>query len=183
MQSGTRPEEIEEQSARLAGAQEEIAYLQEVHGRLDVTAPLAGVITTPRLVERIGQYLREGDLICCVEEPVGMEVEIALAEQEVARIREGQKVRLKARSAPFETFQTQVARIAPAADVGEAASFAGDVQSSASRNVTIYCRLDNGSAVLKPGMTGYARVYTGPRPIGAVLLHRLMRFIRTEFWW
>jgi hypothetical protein len=130
-------------------------------------------------VERIGQYLREGDSICCVEEPVGLEVEIALAEQEVARIREGQKVRLKARSAPFETFQTQVARIAPAADVGEAAGVAGDVQ----RTVTIYCRLENGSAVLKPGMTGYARVYTGPRPIGAVLLHRLMRLIRTEFWW
>ena len=32
-------------------------------------------------------------------------------------------------------------------------------------------------------MTGYARVDTGRRPIGAILLHHVLRFVRTEFWW
>jgi hypothetical protein len=32
-------------------------------------------------------------------------------------------------------------------------------------------------------MTGYARVDTGRRPIGAILLDRILRFVRTEFWW
>ena len=36
---------------------------------------------------------------------------------------------------------------------------------------------------LKPGMTGYARVDTGRRPVGAILADRLMRYLRTEFWW
>ena len=38
-------------------------------------------------------------------------------------------------------------------------------------------------AGLRPGMTGHARVYSGKRPIGAVLLDRALRFLRTEFWW
>jgi hypothetical protein len=32
-------------------------------------------------------------------------------------------------------------------------------------------------------MTGQARVYTGARPVGAILLDRALRLLRTEFWW
>ena len=82
----------------------------------------------------------------------------------MARVRVGQDVELKARAMPFETFVTKVDRIAPAADRGE-------LQSS----VTVYCRLDSPSADLRPEMTGHARVYTGRRPIGGILMDRAMR--------
>jgi multidrug efflux pump subunit AcrA (membrane-fusion protein) len=134
----------------------------------------------------VGQYLHEGDLICVVEEPGGLEAEIAVAEQDVARVRVGQQVHLKARALPFETYTTRVERIAPV-------SGRGDVQST----VTLYCRLpplaprergDGGEGGeegggLRPGMTGYARVFTGRRSVGAVLLDRALRWVRTEFWW
>jgi hypothetical protein len=32
-------------------------------------------------------------------------------------------------------------------------------------------------------MTGYARIYTGQRPLGQIALDRTLRLIRTEFWW
>jgi hypothetical protein len=32
-------------------------------------------------------------------------------------------------------------------------------------------------------MTGYARVFTGRRSLGSVLLDRALRWVRTEFWW
>ena len=83
----------------------------------------------------------------------------------------GQPVALKARALPFESFQTKVERIAPAAAQGE-------VQSA----VTVYCHSNNLLPELRPGMTGYARVYTGHRPIGEVLVNKLLRFVRTEFW-
>ena len=63
-------------------------------------------------------------------------------------------------------------RIAPAAAKGEAQS-----------SLTVYCRLETTAAELRPGMTGYARVYTGRRPIGAIALERAMHFVRPEFWW
>jgi hypothetical protein len=90
----------------------------------------------------------------------------------VARVRPGQAVKLKARAMPFQTFRTEVDRIAPAAGKGEAQS-----------NLTVYCRLDNHAASLRPGMSGHARIATGTRSPGLILVDRTLRYLRTEFWW
>jgi multidrug efflux pump subunit AcrA (membrane-fusion protein) len=172
LEAGTRPEEIVAERARLARIEAEVCYLERLQRQLTVATPISGTITTARLKERAGQYVREGDLICLVEAPGTIEVEISLPEQEAARVRPNQSVRLKARAQPFKTFETQVSRIAPAAAAGE-------VQS----HVAVYCTLDDQAAEIKSGMTGQARISTGRRPIGAILLHRVLRFIRTEFWW
>jgi putative peptide zinc metalloprotease protein len=169
---GTRPEDIEAERAHLARVQEEAHYLEQTRERLPITAPESGTITTARLKERAGQYVHEGGLICVIEDPARLDVEISLAEEKVSRVEPSQAVQLKARALPFETFKTSVGRIAPAAGKG-------DVQST----LTVYCSLDNGSAKLKPGMTGYARVYIGRRPVGQILLDRILRVMRTEFWW
>ena len=72
--------------------------------------------------------------------------EITLAEQDVARIRPGRVVALRARAAPFETMEAEVSRVAPVGDRGQEES-----------TVTVYARFDEASAGRKPGMTGYAR--------------------------
>ena len=40
----------------------------------------------------------------------------------------------------------------------------------------------NRPQVLKPGMTGVAKVYCGRTIVSHILLRDLIRFIRTEFW-
>src|SRR5262245_2050987 len=172
MEAGSRPEEIDAERARLARLREEAAYLEGLQAKTSVSSPVPGLVTTPRLKEKIGQYLKEGDLICEVEEPAILEVEITITEQEVARVRPGQVVELKARALPVDLFDSQVDRLAPVAAKG-------DVQSS----VIVYCRLQESNTDLRPGMTGNARIYSGKRPVGEILLERAMRFVRTEFWW
>jgi len=44
------------------------------------------VVITPHLLEKVGQYFKEGDLICEIEEPASMEIEIPLEEQEIERV-------------------------------------------------------------------------------------------------
>jgi hypothetical protein len=137
------------------------------------------VITTPRLKEKARQYVREGDLIAVVEDPADLEVEIDLAEEEVARVLPRQSVRLKARALPFETFHGQVDRIAPtASSAAEKAAVPG-----AQGAVTVYCRFERSASAILPGMTGYARIATGRRALGRILVDRVLRFLRTEFWW
>jgi HlyD family secretion protein len=172
MEAGSRPEDVEAERARLARLEEEARYLVGLREKLPVCSPVGGVVTTARLREKVGQYVREGELIGIIEEPAVLEVEITLAEQDVARVRAGQAVELKARALPFETFRTTVDRIAPAAGKGE-------VQSS----VTVYCRLENHGADLRPGMSGHARIATGRRSPGLLLVERTLRYLRTEFWW
>src|SRR5262249_28632171 len=97
MEAGRRPEGGEAggaERARLARLQEETRYLERQQGKLSVCCPVSGLVTTPRLKEKVGQYLHEGDLICQVEEPTVLEAEVALPEQDVADVEPGQVVTL-----------------------------------------------------------------------------------------
>ncbi|HEY1378793.1 MAG TPA: efflux RND transporter periplasmic adaptor subunit, partial [Gemmataceae bacterium] len=172
LEAGPRAEEVEAERARLARLQEEAGYLEQLRDRLAVHSPVPGLVTTPRLKEKVGQYVREGELICLVEEPECLEVEIAIPEEDVGRVRPGQAAALRVRTLPFETLTARVDRIAPAAGRGDAQS-----------TVTVYCRLGDCRPGLRPGMTGYGRVCTGPRPLGGILFDRALRFLRTECWW
>jgi multidrug efflux pump subunit AcrA (membrane-fusion protein) len=172
LEAGSRPDEVEAERARLARLQEEVRCLEGVQARLAVPSPVIGLIATPRLKEKAGQYVREGELIAVVEEPAVLEAEIALAEQDVAQVEVGQAVKLKARALPFDTFPGRVTRIATSAQPGDA-----------QRTVTVYCALEKDDTGLRSGMSGYARVYTGRQSVAKVFLGRAMRYLRTEFWW
>jgi multidrug efflux pump subunit AcrA (membrane-fusion protein) len=172
LEAGSRPQEVEAGRARLDRLRAELRYLEGLPEKVQVRSPVAGLMTTPHLREKVGQYVHEGDLIGVVEDPGGLEAEIALAEQEVARVQPGQAVELQARALPFETFRASLDRVAPAAEQGQAQS-----------TVTVACRLGEHPTALRPGMTGYARIYTGRRSLGEILIDRALRYVRTEFWW
>jgi multidrug resistance efflux pump len=149
-----------------------------------VFSPIAGLVTTPHLKEKAGQYLKEGDLICVIEEPSSLEVEIAVTEQEVGRVQPGQVVDLKARALPFATLHAEVSRVAPGAVRGEVTPAAGaPARTDTQTTVTVYCQLENAPEELRPGLTGYARIYCGRRSLGSIALERGLRLLRTEFWW
>jgi hypothetical protein len=88
-----------------------------------------------------------------------------------ARVAPGQSVSLKPRALALETRAAVVDRVAPAAG-------RGDAQSS----LTVYCRLE-ARADLRPGMTGHAKVYTGRRSVGGILLDHTRRTLHAELWW
>jgi len=172
LRAGTRPEEIEAARATVDRVQEELAYLNGIRGRTIVPCPVAGVVTTERLPEKVGDYFEEGELICEVEDADELEIVIAMDEDQAARVAPGQRVRLKARSLPFEVFEVQVERIAPRAAKG-------DVQSK----VNVYCRLQEPDGQLRSGMTGYARIRCGRASVASVVAAKCLRLLRTEFWW
>ncbi|HET6880097.1 MAG TPA: efflux RND transporter periplasmic adaptor subunit [Pirellulales bacterium] len=172
LEAGSRQEEIEAAEASLARQKEELAFLEEQKSKLPLFSRVDGVITTPHLKDRVGEYIEQGGLVCEIKESSSLEIEISIPEDRISKVKPGQCVDLKARALPYETFAAEVERIAPAAT-------SGDHQST----VVVYCRLVNESTALKPEMTGHARVYCGKKPIGEIGLDYVLRFIRTEFWW
>lgn len=139
-----------------------------------VPSPVTGVIITPHLEEKVGQFLKEGELICAVEDCANLDVEIRLPEDEVARVRPGQAVELKARALPFQTLRGTVQEVAPVASPGE---------DGAPTTVTVYCRLQEVPRSVRPAMTGDARIACGSRPAAVVFARKVLRYVRTEFWW
>jgi hypothetical protein len=151
-----------------------LAWLRE---QTRIICRSGGTVVTPRTTDKLGQFVHEGDLIAVVEETTSFEAEVELPEGESARLAIGQVARLKLRSHPHDTFEGTVVRIAPATRAPD------PNKSDEPRALTVYCRLDSPGGGLRPGVTGYARIYSAERSVGGYLLDRAVRFVRTEFWW
>jgi len=149
-------------------------YLQEQLALARVVSPVSGVITTPKPKEKTGDYVKKGDLIAEVHELKTVKAEIAISEKEIADVRVGQRVVLRARGYPETSFVGRVAAIAPAA--------VEEKQGLGERIVRVTTTIDNPSLLLKPEMTGNAKISCGQRRIVELLTRRLARYIRVEFW-
>lgn len=174
LEVGTRPEDITGEEAHRERVQKELLFLESQQVRLEIHASVSGVIATPRMQEKMGQLAIQGSPICVIEDASTSQVEISVDESSVEGIEPGQSIRLKARALPFRTFNAIVDRIAPAATQKE------NVQENV---LIVYCTLDNESEELKSGMTGFARIDRGRKSLGVVIITKVFRYLRTEFWW
>jgi multidrug efflux pump subunit AcrA (membrane-fusion protein) len=101
-----------------------------------------------------------------------MIVDMAVPEREMEDIQSGHTVVIKLQGYPSSRFEGTVTTIAPVAEIEEGRSV-----------IHVRSVLDNDTGLLKVGMTGIARIQCGPRSIGAIMLRRMVRYVRTEFWW
>jgi multidrug efflux pump subunit AcrA (membrane-fusion protein) len=174
-EAAIRRAEVDSERAHLQGLKEEADELEQRRQRLKVLSPAGGLVATPHLKEMAGRYLPEGELICVLDDPSEMEAEIQVPEDEVSRVQPGQPIELRARAESLVTLEAQVLRIAPAAQPA--------TTTQPQSLVSVYCRLPTVQSTLRPGMSGHGRIYCGSAPAGIVLTERLLRLIRTEFWW
>jgi multidrug resistance efflux pump len=172
--AGTRPEEIEALEAEIRRLEADERLLQEQLGTLAVTSPIAGVVTTHKLRRKIGENVRKGDLIAEVHELKTLTVEIAVPEKEIADVCVGQKVSLKALAHPGRTFDGRVTAIAPVVTK--------PTEWQPERTVLVTTRLDNSLGLLKPEMTGSAKIHGERQRLISLVARRFVRFIRVEFW-
>jgi len=83
-------------------------------------------------------------------------------------VREGRRLR----AYPERAFRGRVTAIAPAAEENPAGG----------RVMRVRIAIPNDSGLVKPEMSGYARIYCGKRPALDVLTRRFRRYLRVEFW-
>lgn len=174
LQAGSRPEEIEAIEAEISRLNAQQRHLEDERRRLNVVSPVTGVMTTHKLKETIGQHVAKGDLIARVHEMQTVTAEIAVSENEISDVRVGQPVVLKCRAYPRLSFRGKVTAIAPIASKQE--------EWRLDRTVLVTTELDNHGLLLKPEMSGNAKIYCGERRLGDLLTRRVARYVRVEFW-
>jgi multidrug resistance efflux pump len=174
LQAGTRPQELAAAQSRIDRLKAELEQLQKQQRRREVRSRIAGVVVTPRLREKIGSSIQEGETVCVVENRSFFEAEITLTEEKIAHLKRGLEVELKARALPYATLTGRVTRIATSA---------AEDDDKAQSTLAVHCRLIDTPATLRTSLTGHARIYTGRRPVGVILLDRALRLLRTEWWW
>jgi multidrug resistance efflux pump len=133
------------------------------------------VIATHRPKEILGHYVQKGDLLAAVHELETITAEITVSEKDICDVKVGQKVVLKARALPRMSFEGTVTSIAPVATVAQQNPQAGPT-------VLVMTQLENRSMLLRPAMSGRAKIYGGERNALELLLRRVVRYFRVEFW-
>jgi putative peptide zinc metalloprotease protein len=171
--AGSRPEAIAAMREEIARAEAERLHLVEQVRDVWITAPHGGIVTTPKVHERVGQYVKAGDLVAEVHALETVTAEIEVSERDIGEVAVGQRGVVRLRAYPSRTFEGRVTAVAPAAV---------ELPDTRGRFVMVTIELPNAGGLLKPQLTGHARIYCGERRALDVLTRRFRRFFRVEFW-
>jgi multidrug resistance efflux pump len=171
--AGPRPEEVQGAEAEVRRLEAERAFLEDELRRAIIYSPSDGIVVTPYLKNRLGQFVHRGEMLCkLLVSGARTSVEIAVPEKEATDVAVGYPVAVKLNSyLGRPTLTGRVAFVAPEVDV-----------SSGSSLVRMEVQLDGQANLLKPGMTGFAKIYCGRRNVFQLATRRAMSWVRTEFW-
>ena len=161
LKQGARPEEIAIAEADIRAIEAKITRLETQLAANSILSPIDGVVTS----------LKTGSDILTVSRIDTMRVRIPVPEKEISPVRVGQTVKLKARGYPGTTFDGVITKISGQTETGELQPV-----------LAITAHVSNTDGLMKPGMTGRAKIYCGKQPVYKVLLWRMVRWFRVEFW-
>jgi putative peptide zinc metalloprotease protein len=188
--AGSRAEEIEAAKLEIDRLETQRRYIGERVRLMSVMSPIDGVVTTPAwdLKENIGKYVQKGDLIAEVYELRQITAEILVPEREVGDVRVGQAVGVKSRAYPDRTFYGEVVSIGARAGNGNGNTPPGEAPDPAAHGaamkgmIAVTTQLNNSSMLLKPEMTGKAKIYAGTQSVLSLTARRLARIFAVELW-
>ena len=171
--AASRGDAGEERLHRIRGdaLRRELSLLDEELGLTTVRAPAAGSVLTPRMEERTGTSLAEGDPLLVLGRTDTLELEFGVAQQDILRVRPGQEVRLRVDALPSRTFDGRVTSIAPLPLAGD-----GQVRYPVRASVA------NPDGLLKPEMAAHARVLTEPASTLTRAVRAPARWVRLMWW-
>jgi GAF domain-containing protein len=134
-------------------------------------SPSDGVVTTPDLQNAVGEHLDAGATFAQVLNLASARINIAVDQQDTYLVKAGQSASIKLASFPAQTLHGRVLSVSPEAQPS------GD-----GRVFFAHVLLPNGSAELRTGMDGRAKIFTGFRPAGYVLLRGPALWLWQKLW-
>lgn len=138
---------------------------------IEIKAPLAGVVLTGDWDQAIGAPLQVGQTLFEVAPLDRLRIEVDVAAEDAAWVSEGSEVAVWFDAVGRSEVAT-VTRLRPRSEIRDGQNvFVAEVE------------LDNADDSLRPGMGGSARVRSGSRPLGWVLLRKPWYFVRDLLWW
>ena len=158
---GARPEEISISEADIRAIQAKIDRLETQRAANNIVAPIDGIVVA----------VKTGKDILTLARTDTMRIRVPVPEKEISPVKIGQKVRLKARGYPDKTFEGLVTKISGQTESGELQPV-----------FVVTAEAPNTLGLMKPGMTGRAKIYCDKWPIAKIVLWRAIRWFRVEFW-
>lgn len=163
----------EQQMARLQaeGFAQEIKVLEYQQQHLEVRAPIAGLVLRGDLERAQGVALRMGDTLFEVGPLDEMRIDMAVAESDLALVREGMTVKIRLNSHVGEVLEAKVEKIAPRSELKDGENI-----------FIVEAVIGNAEGRLRPGMKGKAKVFADKKPLLWTVMRGAWNYVRMRVW-
>lgn len=133
---------------------------------LTLRAPVAGVVVTPRLEERLGRWVAAGGEVMRLNEPDSLELVVALERAGATLVRAGQPAAVFVRLGVGRALEARVASVAAAA--------------AGPGRVEARIHFPSAAAGLRPGVTGEARIAVQRSNVWGALWWAVRKRVRSD---
>lgn len=150
----------------------ELQLLDHRAENLEIKSSMRGIVTSGDLERAEGAPLEVGQTLFEIAPLENMVVEVAVPDEDVAYVREGQPLFVRLDAYPGKAWPCEIMRVRPRAEIRD------------QDNVFVAeATLDNADSLLRPGMKGRAKVVTPRRPLGWILFHKPAEYLTKKLTW
>jgi putative peptide zinc metalloprotease protein len=157
--------------------------LQSQASLLEVSSPIRGVLLTPNLADRVGNYVPEGTELVEIANLDLMRARIYVSDYDMAGIRAGAAAKIQV-AGIVKKWDAHTLDIAPvsseiAPGLAEKAKYTG---LNPLNFYVVDLTISNPKGILKPGMVGIARIYGNRRSLVGMIVHESVEFFGRKAW-
>lgn len=171
VESDATEEEILVAEAEVRRLEQQLDFSQDELERTRVLAPTSGRIVTANPEFLLGSYLEKGDVLLEIEEQEYLTAQAAVPEGDISLISIGDTVRFKPYSLDGREVDGEVQSIAPNAEPREFG-----------RIVRVVAVFPGQDGLMRPAMTGYAKIEGAEMKVWEAFLRRIVRFYQVDVW-
>ena len=161
----------------------ELQQLSLKNAELQLTSPISGLVITPRVQDLLGSYVMEGQEILTVADLSALRARIYISEYDLFRVQDSALATLEV-GGTLKKWRAQTVSIAP-----KPTEMDPNIQGSSNLKGTnpphfylVDLLVPNPDSTLKPGMTGYARIYGQHRSAFGAAWRSISNFLGRKLW-
>ena len=134
-------------------------------------SPINGVVATPRLESLVGHKLQAGESFAQIFDSQRTSIDVAVDQRDLPLVAAGQDTSVKLEGYPTQKFRGKVSVVSPTSAVEN-------------EKRVFYARIDvpNDTGLIRAGMEGQAKVFTGWRPSGYVMFRGIGMWGWAKVW-
>lgn len=165
--------------------QQELAVAQRKVESLEIRAPFAGIVTTPLVEQKIGEYLSAGDEFTRIVDRGTMKARILVRDWELEEIRPGAAAQVKVLPFPYRTYSGRVEQILPAAASDRPVAQPQKLErrgQELTNYIAVVMEFPNPDGSLREGMTGTAKITGKSRSLALRAGREGWRWMHSQIW-
>jgi putative peptide zinc metalloprotease protein len=182
---GSDPQKAAQAARERSRLQQELAVAQKEVAALEIRAPFDGVVTTPEVEQKVGEYLSPGDEFCRVVDRSTMRARVLVRDWELEDVRPGTPAKVKVLPFPYRTYSGEVDQILPAAAEDRPVTQPQKLERMGQQLTNYFAvvvQFPNPDGSLREGMTGTARISAKSSSLAWKVGRESWRWLRSQVW-